>query len=153
MSYIDRNNKFYNNLNVAVDNIDIDPEMEEYENFIVNGKKLNPEAQLFREYDRILLNFTYLSGQEFDFVKYNSFRNIIDSLSSSLKSGSYDYETVKKVMVHLDLELGVEVYFVSSLSKIIENGLENIKDYSQFEVFDYETLTAHYYKRYNKRLK
>ncbi len=153
MSQINKDNYFYKNLLDAVDNMDNDPEMEEYENFMVNGKELNSEAQLFREYDRILLNFTHLKGQEFDFVKHNSFRNLIEAISTSLKTGSYDYETIKKVMVHIDLELGVDVYFVASLSKMIENGLENVKDYYQFENFNYETLTSHYYKGYNKRLK
>lgn len=143
-------NEFYKNLNDAVETLGPDVETDEYENFLINGKELLPEAQLIREKNRILLNFTHLQGQTFDFIKHNSFRILLDDISESILNQSYDFDILKKILVHLDLELGIEVMFTSTLLKMIENGLDKVKDYSQFDKFDYNTLTSHYNDGYKK---
>ena len=146
-------NEFYKNLSDAVEALGPNVETDEYENFLINGKELLPEAQLIREQNRILLNFTHLQGQTFDFIKHNSFRILLDDISESILSQSYDFDILKKILVHLDLELGIEVMFTSTLSQMIENGLDKVKDYSQFDKFDYHTLIRHYNDGYNKKLR
>ena len=59
MSYINNNrynNSFYKNLEDAIESISEDVELEEYENFLVDGKELSPEAQLIREKNNYLSN-------------------------------------------------------------------------------------------------
>jgi len=152
MSYIN-NNRFYKNLEDAIESMSEDVELEEYENFLIDGKELSPEAQLIREKNRILLAFTHLEGQSFDFAKHNSFRVLLEDISNSISSQNYNYETLKKIMVHLDLELGIEVMFTASLYKMLEHGIENIRDYENFENFNYQNLYNEYNKGFNKRFK
>lgn len=156
MSYINNNrynNRFYKNLEDAIESMSEDVELEEYENFLIDGKELSPEAQLIREKNRILLAFTHLEGQSFDFAKHNSFRVLLEDISNSISSQNYNYETLKKIMVHLDLELGIEVMFTASLYKMLEYGIENIRDYENFENFNYQNLYNEYNKEFNKRFK
>ena len=68
-------NEFYKNLSDAVEALGPNVETDEYENFLINGKELLPEAQLIREKNRILLNFTHLQGQTFDFIKHNDIKD------------------------------------------------------------------------------
>lgn len=151
MSYININS-FYNNLRDAIESMSEDVEQEEYDNFLINGEELTPEAQLIREKNRILLAFTHLEGQSFDFIKHNSFRVLLDDIANSISSQNYNCETLKKIMVHLDLELGIEVMFTASLYEIVKNGIEDIRDYNKFEKFNYQNLYNEYNKRFNKKL-
>lgn len=151
MSYT--NNNFYKNLKDAIESKSDDPFIEEFENFLVDGKELSPEAQLIKEKSRISLAFTHFEGQTFDFTKHNSFRILLEDISNSISSGTYDYETLKKIMVHLDLELGIEVMFTASLYKMLERGIENIKDYEHFENFNYQNLYNEYNNEFNKKIK
>lgn len=156
MSYSNNNrnnNSFYKNLENAIESMSEDVELEEYENFLIDGKELSPEAQLIREKNRILLAFTHLEGQSFDFVKHNSFRVLLEDISNSISNQNYDYETLKKIIVHLDLELGIEVMFTASLYHMLEHRAGNIKDYENFEKFNYQNLYNEYNKGFNKRFK
>ena len=113
---------------------------------MVNGQELSPEAQIIREKNRLLLNFTHLSGQSFDFVKHNHFRLLLDEMSEKIDSGDYDIDVLKKIIVHMDLELGIEVMFVSAFLELVKSGVDNLKDYSKYKVFNYYNL----YNEYDK---
>ena len=141
-------NFFYENLKDTMESLSSDPFMEEYENFLVNGEELNIEAQLMREKSRILLNFSHLKGQEFDFVKYNDFRKLINILSDTIDNYRCDVDTLKKIIVHIDLELGIEVFFTGAFAEMVEVGIEEITSYEHTENFSFETL----YQKYNKGL-
>lgn len=152
MRYIN-NRGFYYNFKQAISNLDEQPEYGEYKNFLVNGESLNFEGQLLREKNRILLDFIHFSGLEFNFVKYNSFKKTIDQLSNVIDSQEYDYETIKCVIVHLDLELGIDPMFSTTASWMAKKGIKNIKDYSKFDEFNFENLYNEYSNDFNKRLR
>lgn len=139
-------NNFYKNIKdtlkvVAKDSNDDD-------NFIVKGELLNEEAQLIREKNRILYNFSRLDGQSFDFVKYNDFRCVIDKLSDSIDNYEGDYDVMKKVIVHMDLELGVEVFFTGTFLSMVKDGVDNICDYNKMKKFTFEELYKCYDNKY-----
>ena len=144
------NNSFYQNVKETLETIEEDYQKEEYENFLVNGQELSPEAQIIREKNRLLLNFTHLSGQSFDFVKHNHFRLLLDEISEKIDSGDYDIDILKKIIVHMDLELGIEVMFVSTFLDMLKPGIDNLMDYSKHKDFNYDNLYAEYDKEYKK---
>lgn len=139
---------FYKNLKDTLESLNSNPFMEEYENFLVNGEELNVEAQLMREKSRIIINFSHLKGQELEFVKYNDFRKLINILSETIDDYRCDVNTLKKIIVHMDLELGIEVFFTGAFAEMVEVGIEEITSYEHTENFSFETL----YKKYNKGL-
>ena len=144
---------FYNNLNEEISMLSGNPQQEEIAHFIVNGKELNDEAKLFYEKNRILLYFTHLNKENMDFMKYNAFRKIIDELSSNVDNITTDYETLRKIMVHIELELGMNVLFSSTLVDILDRGLENILCYEKANNLTYDKLYEYYRNNHNKRLR
>ncbi len=144
---------FYNNLNEEISMLSSNPQQEEITHFIVNGKELNDEAKLFYEKNRILLYFTHLNKENMDFMKYNAFRKIIDELSSNVDNITTDYETLRKIMVHIELELGMNVLFSSTLVDILDRGLENILCYEKANNLTYDKLYEYYRNNHNKRLR
>ena len=145
--------RFYDNLNEEISMLSDNPQQEEIAHFIVNGKELNDEAKLFYEKNRILLYFTHLNKENMDFMKYNTFRKIIDELSYNVDNMTTDYETLKKIMVHIELELSMNVLFSSTLVDILNRGLENIICYEKEDSLTYEKLYEYYRNNHNKRLR
>ena len=138
------NSFFYKNLKDAVSNLSDYPEEEEYRNFIFNGEYLNPIAQLVYEYNKILLHYTDLHGQSFPFSKRDDFKRVLERLYDEINSQTIDdIDAIKSIIVHLDLELGIEVYFTSTLSKLVEKQIDFV-DYNEFASFDYDELAKHY---------
>ena len=143
---------FYDNLNEEMSMLSDNPQQEETTNFIVNGKELNDEAKLFYEKNRIILYFTHLNKENMDFIRYNAFRKIIDELSSKIDNMTADFETLKKIMVHIELELGMNILFSSTLVDILDKGLENLICYEKEDSLTYEKLYEFYGNNHNKRL-
>lgn len=117
-------------------------------NFSINGEVLSTEAQLVRERIRIINEFTFGSGEEYEFSKYNSLRSIIDALSQAIEEREYyDVEIIKKIIVRLELELGMDVQLMSTFiqmlkSKELVEDCEIIKSNVTFETL---------YSEYNER--
>ena len=142
---------FYKNLKEEVSMLSEMPDIEEVKNFTINGEELNDEAKIIYEKSRILLHFTHLLKENMDFVKYNAFRSIIEKLSDSVNNMNLDYELLKKIIVHVELELGMNVFFSTVLLDLLEKGLENIICYETEENLTYERLCEHYGKNNSKR--
>ena len=143
---------FYDNLNEEMSMLSDNPQQEETNNFIVNGKELNDEAKLFYEKNRIILYFTHLNKENMDFIKYNAFRKIIAELSSNIDNMNADFETLKKILVHIELELGMNILFSSTLVDILDKGLENLICYEKEDSLTYEKLYKFYRNNHKKRL-
>lgn len=138
------NSFFYKNLKDAIYNLSDYPEEEEYRNFIFNGEYLNPIAQLVYEYNKILLHYTDLYGQSFPFSKRDDFKRVLERLYDEINSQTIDdIDAIKSIIVHLDLELGIEVYFTSTLRKLVDKQIEFV-DYNEYASFDYDELAKHY---------
>ncbi len=144
---------FYDNINEEISMLSDDPQQEEINHFIVNGQELNDEAKLSYEKNRILLYFTHLNKENMDFTKYNTFRKIIDELSYNVDNMTADYETLKRIIVHIELELGMNILFSSTLVDILARGLENIICYRKVDNLTYEKLYGYYKNNHNKRLR
>lgn len=136
--------KFIENVEKEISVLTENPDQDEYENFLVNGKELNSEAQLVYEKNRLVLHFTHINKESMDFVKYNSFRNTIDMISDAIDNRTYDYDVIKKIIVHMELELGMSVLFSNTLNNMIENGIENMECYETLENISYEQLYEYY---------
>ena len=138
------NSFFYKNLKDAIYDLSDYPEEEEYRNFIFNGEYLNPMAQLAYEYNKILLHYTDLYGQSFPFSKRDDFKRVLERLYDEINSQTIDdIDAIKSIIVHLDLELGIEVYFTSTLRKLVDKQIEFV-DYNEYASFDYDELAKHY---------
>ena len=138
------NSFFYKNLKDAIYDLSDYPEEEEYRNFIFNGEYLNPIAQLVYEYNKILLHYTDLYGQSFPFSKRDDFKRVLERLYDEINSQTIDdIDAIKSIIVHLDLELGIEVYFTSTLRKLVDKQIEFV-DYNEYASFDYDELAKHY---------
>lgn len=134
---------FFNNLRDAIENLPDDVEEAERRNFIISGQELNPLAQLVYEFNKIKLYYTDLQGETFPFSKRDDFKRVLERLEYEISSDSVDYETTKKMIVHLDLELGIEVYFVTSLRKMLDNQID-LFDYDPAYSLDYDLLAEKY---------
>ncbi len=144
---------FYDNLSEEMSMLIDNPQQEETTNFIINGEELNDEAKLIYEKNRIILYFTHLNKENMDFIKYNAFRKIIDKLSSNVDGMTTDYEILKKIMVHIELELGMNILFSSTLVKILDSGLGNIICYENENDLTYEKLYEYYRNKKNRMLR
>lgn len=111
--------------------------------FIVNGKPIDDDTSLALEYINLYSSFIYDQGESFPTLKYDRFRTFFldlrEALETHIEQGQYDTETLKKIMVHLNLELGTDVNFTDTFqSMMLEGSLE--KDYSDYQenfTFDY----------------
>lgn len=111
--------------------------------FIVNGKPIDDDTSLALEYINLYSSFIYDQGESFPTLKYDRFRTFFldlrEALETHIGQGQYDTETLKKIMVHLNLELGTDVNFTDTFqSMMLEGSLE--KDYSDYQenfTFDY----------------
>lgn len=144
---------FYDNLSEEMSMLIGNPQQEETTNFIINGEELNNEAKLIYEKNRIILYFTHINKENMDFIKYNAFRKIIDKLSSNVDGMTTDYEILKKIMVHIELELGMNILFSSTLVEILDSGLENIICYENENDLTYEKLYEYYRNKKNRMLR
>lgn len=144
---------FYDNLSEEMSMLIGNPQQEETTNFIINGEELNNEAKLIYEKNRIILYFTHINKENMDFIKYNAFRKIIDKLSSNVDGMTTDYEILKKIMVHIELELGMNILFSSTLVEILDSGLENIICYENENDLTYEKLYEYYRNKENRMLR
>lgn len=144
---------FYDNLSEEMSMLIGNPQQEETTNFIINGEELNNEAKLIYEKNRIILYFTHINKENMDFIKYNVFRKIIDKLSSNVDGMTTDYEILKKIMVHIELELGMNILFSSTLVEILDSGLENIICYENENDLTYEKLYEYYRNKENRMLR
>lgn len=142
---------YFENLKEHVDKIE---EYDEYilmqkekASFSINGEILSPEAQLIRERIRIINEFTFGSGEDFEFTKYNSFRSIIDDLSQAIKERElYNDLAIKKIIVRIELELGMDVQLLSAFIQMLKNN-ELTEDYEITKSdFTFESL----YGKYNE---
>lgn len=144
---------FYDNLSEEMSMLSDNPKQEETTNFIINGEELNDEAKLIYEKNRIILYFTHLNKENIDFIKYNTFRKIIDELSSNVDGMTTDYEILKKIMVLIELELGMNILFSSTLVEILDRGLENIICYEKENDLTYKKLYEYYRNNHNEKLR
>lgn len=144
---------FYDDLSEEMSMLIGNPQQEETTNFIINGEELNNEAKLIYEKNRIILYFTHINKENMDFIKYNAFRKIIDKLSSNVDGMTTDYEILKKIMVHIELELGMNILFSSTLVEILDSGLENIICYENENDLTYEKLYEYYRNKENRMLR
>lgn len=144
---------FYDNLSEEMSMLIGNPQQEETTNFIINGEELNNEAKLIYEKNRIILYFTHINKENMDFIKYNAFRKIIDKLSSNVDGMTTDYEILKKIIVHIELELGMNILFSSTLVEILDSELENIICYENENDLTYEKLYEYYRNKKNRMLR
>lgn len=111
--------------------------------FIVNGKPIDDDTSLALEYINLYSAFTYDIGESFPTLKYDRFRTFFldlrEVLEDHIEEGQYDTETLKRVMVHLNLELGTDINFGDTFQNmLLEGRLE--RDYSDYQdnfTFDY----------------
>ena len=102
----------------------------EDEFFVINGKPLTEKKQISLEYDKLKDVFIHEYLTRWDLVKLNTFRAILNDLSSSLDKREIDFETLKKIIVHLDLEFGTEIHFTDTFVNMFydEELNENYED-------------------------
>lgn len=118
--------------------------------FIVNGRSMDEDTSLAVEYINLYEAFTYDIGETYPVLKYDLFRTLFlglrDALDAHIEEGKYDAETLKRVMVHLNLELGIDINFTDTLqTMLLEDMLD--KDYSDMkEQFTFDNLYQHYTK-------
>lgn len=117
-------------------------------NTIINDKSIDTNTNLSLEYITLYGAFVYDVGESFPVVKYDRFRNMFldlrEALELHMETKEYDKKTLKRIMVHLGLELGTDIRFTDELQQMLsENLLE--KDYSDLqENFTFETLYEQY---------
>ncbi len=143
--------KFEKNKKEALENLVWDKRKSVVQgSFIVNGKPIDTDTSLSLEYVNLYSTFTYDIGETFPLQKYDRFRTVFldlrDALESHIEEGQYDAETLKRVMVHLNLELGTDINFTDTLqTMLLEDMLD--KDYSDMkEQFTFDNLYQHYTK-------
>lgn len=116
--------------------------------FIVNGKPMDDDTSLAVEYINLYEAFTYDIGESFPVLKYDRFRTLFldlrEALDTHIEGGQYDSEALKRVMVHLNLELGTDVNFTSTFqTMLLEDALQ--QDYSDLqENFTFDHLYQQY---------
>ena len=121
--------------------------------FIVSGKPMDDDTSLAVEYINLYEAFTYDIGESFPVLKYDRFRTLFldlrEALDTHIEEGQYDSETLKRVMVHLNLELGTDINFTSTFqTMLLEDALQ--QDYSDLqENFTFDNL----YQRYSHNKK
>lgn len=117
-------------------------------NTIINGKSIDTNTNLSLEYITLYGAFVYDIGESFPVLKYDRFRTMFSDLREALElhmeTKEYDKKALKRIMVHLSLELGTDIRFTDEFQQMLsENLLEN--DYSDLqEDFTFENLYHHY---------
>ena len=101
--------------------------------FIVNGKNIDDDTSLAVEYINLYEAFTYDIGESFPVLKYDRFKTLFldlrEALDAHIETGEYSSETLKRIMVHLNLELGTDINFTSTFqTMLLEDMLQ--QDYS-----------------------
>lgn len=114
----------------------------------INKSNLWTETNLSITYISLYTAFVHDVGESFPSLKYKCFRIMFEELREALElyaeTKEYDSRTLKRIMVHLNLELGTDVRFIDEFQQMLsENLLE--KDYSDLqEDFTFEKLYNHY---------
>ena len=125
----------------------------EHSFFLVDDKLLSNETQIIYEKNRIRLFFTHEYVETIDFVKYNRLREMIMKLSDLVDSGYYDYEAIRKIIVHIELELGMDVFFVTTLLDIAKSDIITQKYYKRLDAMTFEQLYGFYQESSSERKK
>lgn len=140
---------FEKNKKEALKNLVCDKKQSDtHTNTIINGKNLNTNANLSLEYINLYGIFVYDVGESFPIVKYDKFKAMFSDLREALElymeTKEYNKKALKRIMVHLGLELGTDIRFTDEFQQMLsENLLE--KDYSDLqENFTFENLYHQY---------
>ena len=125
---------------------------EEVRSFTVDKGYLHNRAQLTREQVILSNAFTFGNGEAFDFIKFSAFRNLIDDLAYAIDNEDiYDddiFLALKKVIVSLDLELGVDIKFLTSFYEMI---IDDAFDYRYDIVKNDYNFDGIFHNYYNKK--
>ena len=146
-------NNFFENIKYESTNLNLSSGFDNDLSFSINGEKLEIPAQLTREKIKILGEFTFGEGENFDFIKYNDFRHCIDKFSSAVDECEYyESEVLKKIAVYLELELGINISFTDTFSRMLANN-ELTEDYEQMKDknFSFENLYQKYQEQTLRR--
>lgn len=142
---------FEQNKKEALENLNQDKRKSSvHESDIVNGKSIDIDTRLSLEYVNLYSAFTYDVGEKFSLPKYDCFRTLFldlrEALESHLETGTYDTETLKRIMVHLNLELGTDISFTDTLQNML---LKNMLDKDYLDMKDQFTF-HNLYENYSK---
>ena len=94
-----------------------------------SGENLNLLSRIRREFIKIDTVFTYDSGESLDFVNSKNIRCIIDDLSCAIDNiEKYDIESIQKVIIILQMFLGIDVSFYKLTIDLVNNNqlVENV---------------------------
>ena len=148
-------------LKIFWQNIEDAKELGEEENLkkreLFDGEKLYPYVLLLNEYLKVSSVFTFIVGEEFELEKYNKFRIMLSELHDAIDNLNYnqniDIMTLQKIIVHLDLEMGIDITYYSVFLEMLENH-ELTEDYNELNYndnFTFKYLTEKYGGHSKKR--
>ena len=141
---------FLQNLSKEVSRVRGNPEEIERLNFTIRGRVLSPEAKLTYERIRILDFFAHHFEPTIDFVKFNKLRGMIESLSDAIKSRNYEYDVIAQIIVHIELELGMDVLLTTVLLELAKDDLKE-KQYKDINNTNFYKLYDHYLESSHSR--
>ena len=136
---------FEQNKKEAIENLTLDKRKK----IMVNENNMGDDKNLALEYINLYSAFVYDIGESFPISKFDCFRALFldlrEAIESHMQEGEYDSETLKRIMVHLNLELGTDVNFIVTFKNmLLENTIQ--KGYSELqEDFTFNNL----YQQYN----
>jgi len=120
----------------------------------IDGDLLDTISGLRREYMKIDTMFTFDSGEELNFIQFNNIRSLIEILSNAIEDEhNYDAEFLKRLIVLLDLYLGIEVSYYQTMYELIkeskiELGINVIQEYKFEDIYDLiKVENDHKYRR------
>ena len=136
-------------LKIFWQNIEDAKELGEEENLkkreLFDGEKLYPYVLLLNEYLKVSSVFTFIVGEEFELQKYNKFIIILSELHDTIDNLNYDQNidimTLQKIIVHLDLEMGIDITYYSVFLEMLENH-ELTEDYNELNYNDNFTFKS-----------
>lgn len=117
-----------------------------------SGNVLDTISRLRREYIKIDTMFTFDAGENLDFINSKNIRIIIEDLGRAIDNiEKYDIEVVQKIIVILQIFLGIDVSFYKSTMNLIKSNqlVENVVELSKnnFEIIYDKVKINNVYKR------
>ena len=118
-------------------------EKEERKAFTVNNVLLSADEQVKREVRKLLSILAH--DIDFEYDKYSKMCDVIHSLVKSVKEKEIPQEILKKVIVHMNLELGiVSSFYTTFVDMDKEYSLEELCCDRNMERFTLEWLCLQY---------
>ena len=120
---------------------------------LFHGNKIDDIILLNYEYQKIFAIFTFIDGEDFDFEKYNDFRILLFELYNEIVNLHNEYDLnklklLKKIIVHLDLEFGIDITYYRVFLEMINNHelTEDYNEINKYAIFNFNTLSKKYGK-------